>query len=252
MTTRESRYSILLTLDDWDAFLMENSGLPGPRANLELVQAVADLGDRSRFDRWLTLTPEQAPTNTPEVFLVVCGAVGLGRLVAEGDHSLVPRLRVLANDPRWRVREAVAMALQRWGAADMAGLVAEMEDWAAGSRLEQRAAVAALAEPPLLRNPAHAAPVLGIFDHVTASLSGAADRRTDDFRVLRQALGYAWSVVAVAFPDPGLARMERWMASLDPDIRWVMRENLKKSRLTRLDAAWVEQAKDKMAREPEA
>jgi hypothetical protein len=33
--------------------------------------------------------------------------------------------------------------------------------------------------------------------------------------------------------------MEKWFASADKDIRWIMRENLKKSRLARLDAAWV-------------
>ncbi len=240
MTATRFEYSFLSTLQDWDAYLMEHSGLPGPRANLELVQAAADLGDRGRFERWLTLTPEAAPTNTPEVFLVVCGVVGLGRLVAEGETSLVPRLRVLANDSRWRVREAVAMGLQRWGAADMAGLVREMNDWASGTRLEQRAAIAALAEPPLLRDPVHAAAILDIFDRVTASLAEAEDRRSEDFRVLRQALGYAWSVVAVAFPEPGLARLEQWMASPDPDIRWTMRENLKKARLSRLSAVWVE------------
>ena len=33
--------------------------------------------------------------------------------------------------------------------------------------------------------------------------------------------------------------MEKWLADPDPDIRWIMRENLKKKRLARMDAAWV-------------
>ena len=33
--------------------------------------------------------------------------------------------------------------------------------------------------------------------------------------------------------------MEKWLASPDPDIRWIMRENLKKNRLVKMDAAWV-------------
>ena len=33
--------------------------------------------------------------------------------------------------------------------------------------------------------------------------------------------------------------MEKWLVSPDPDIRWIMRENLKKNRLVRMDAAWV-------------
>jgi hypothetical protein len=35
---------ILRTLENWDLFLLRESGLPGKRANLELAQAVADEG----------------------------------------------------------------------------------------------------------------------------------------------------------------------------------------------------------------
>ena len=62
------------------------------------------------------------------------------------------------------------MALQRWGDADMAGLLAAMTDWAAGNPLEQRAAAAALCEPRLLTRPEHAAAVLRILDEITASI----------------------------------------------------------------------------------
>jgi hypothetical protein len=34
--------------------------------------------------------------------------------------------------------------------------------------------------------------------------------------------------------------MERWLTVPDKDVRWIMRENLKKDRLRRVDAAWVE------------
>ncbi|HUK84793.1 MAG TPA: hypothetical protein VLU95_02915 [Candidatus Acidoferrum sp.] len=33
----------LKSLKDWDSFLMKESGLPGPRGNLELAQAFAEL-----------------------------------------------------------------------------------------------------------------------------------------------------------------------------------------------------------------
>jgi hypothetical protein len=61
----------------------------------------------------------------------------------------------------------------------------------------------------------------------------------EGFRVLRQALGYCWSVAVVAFPEKGKKMMERWFASEDRDVRWIMRENLKKNRLVRMDAKWV-------------
>src|SRR5512136_825636 len=104
----------LRTLRNWDQFLLKESGLPGPRANLELVQAVADEGTLDLFQRYLAYTPDRASANSPEVFLTVCGVVGLGRMLAGGDVDQLAALLACANDPRWRVREAVAMGLQRW------------------------------------------------------------------------------------------------------------------------------------------
>ena len=33
--------------------------------------------------------------------------------------------------------------------------------------------------------------------------------------------------------------MEKWLASDDRDVAWLMKQNLKKARLTRMDAEWV-------------
>jgi hypothetical protein len=240
MPKTDTYRAILADLDDWDAYLLAESGLPGPRGNLELAQAVADVGDLARFQRYAAYTADQAPTNTPGEFLAFCGVVGLGRLVAEGHHELLPTLRRHASDPRWRLREAVAMALQRLGDADMGSLLAEMRAWAQGSPLEQRAAAAALCEPRLLTQPAHARATLEILDAITATIPSVEDRRDESFRALRQGLGYCWSVAVVALPEVGKPMMEAWLSHPDPDIRWIMRENLKKARLARMDAAWVE------------
>jgi hypothetical protein len=62
---------------DWVPFLLKNSGLPGPRGNLELAQVVAEEGNTKLFEKFLLF---QAQEYTPEVFLVFCGVVGLGRL----------------------------------------------------------------------------------------------------------------------------------------------------------------------------
>lgn len=51
---------------------------------------------------------------------------------------------------------------------------------------------------------------------------------------MRQALGYAWSVVIVGDPIRGWPRFQIWAASADPDVRWIVTENLKKNRLRRL------------------
>jgi hypothetical protein len=264
----------------WEAYLLTHSNLPGPRGNLELAAAAAELGTEAQFRRWAALGPDVAPENTPACFLAFCGVVGLGAslrgavsatkqsppmlgiasahttglaMTAAGDAQDASRndaplqtLRSLASDPRWRIREAVAIALQRWGDADMPGLLAAMADWAAGNPWEQRAAAAALCEPRLLKDPEHAAATLRILDEITARFARPLGfpktlRVSDAHKTLRQGLAYCWSVAVAALPDAGKPLMEKWLASPDPEVRWIMWENLKKNRLVRMDAAWVEE-----------
>src|SRR5512145_941366 len=240
MTKSEEYRAYLQHLENWDAYLLQESGLPGPRGNLELAQVVADEGDLALFERYLAYDAESAPTNSPYEFLAFCGAVGLGRLLSEGQRHHIEALRQCASDPRWRMREAVAMALQRLGDVDMDGLITAMQVWSSGTPLEQRAAAAALCEPRLLKQPHHAAAVLQILDQITAGIPSAADRRSEDFQALRKGLGYCWSVAVAALPAEGKVLMEKWLRHPDKDIRWIVKENLKKNRLIRMYAAWVQ------------
>jgi len=206
------------------------------------MDVAATLSDRPAIERWAALGPQVAPENTPDAFLVCCGVVGLGRLVAAGDRTLLPRLRSLSNDPRWRVREAVAMALQAWGDADTTALVDEMEAWAGGTPLEGRAAMAALCEPRLLHDRRTVAKTLAILDRLTAAVQDAADGRAADVRVLRQALGYGWSVAIAADAGIGLAGFEPWLFDPSPDVRWIVHQNLGKARLIKVAPDWVKRA----------
>jgi hypothetical protein len=240
MSKIEEYRQILQSLEIWDDYLYKESGLPGPRGNLELAQAVADQGNLSIFERYLQYSPEIAPTNDPGEFLAFCGVVGLGRLLTEGQKEHLPVIRKFASDPRWRLREAVAMALQRWGDVDMSALIEEMQIWSAGNLYEKRAAIAALCEPRLLKNKAEVHEVLLILEEVTKSIKLATDCRSDEFVALRKGLAYCWSVAVVANPESGKQMMEKWLEDSDKDIRWIMRENLKKNRLIRMDSAWVQ------------
>jgi hypothetical protein len=239
MNKTEIYHTKLTELENWDEYLLQESGLPGPRGNIELAQVVADEGDRELFMRYLKYEADLAPVGSPYEFLPFCGVVGLGRLLAEGATEHWGTLRRCASDTRWRMREGVAMALQRLGAVDMDALLAEMNDWSKGTPLEQRAAAAAICEPALLKKEKHAQAVLQILDSITASISGIGMRRDESFIALKKGLGYCWSVAAAAAPLEGKRLMEKWFATTDSDIRWIMKENLKKNRLMRIDPEWV-------------
>ena len=241
MTKIDEYQAKLLSLDEWDAYLLSESGLPGPRGNIELAQAVANEGNQELFQRYLSYSADVAPVNSPYEFLAFCGALGLGRLLAEGETSLLQVLRTLASDPRWRMREAVAMALQRLGDVNMPQLLVAMQIWSRGTPLEQRAAAAAICEPRLLSTENYARQALNILDTITIAFEAAAHRQANDFIALRKGLGYCWSVAVVALPAEGKVLMEKWLQMPDKDIQWIMQENLKKNRLLRMDARWVEQ-----------
>jgi DNA alkylation repair enzyme len=207
---------------EWEAYLKANSGLPGPRANLELVEAVGEEADADLLWRLSASSDE---------FLALCGTAGLGRLAATDPEAVLAWLKELAEDPRWRVREGVAIALQRLGREDMPRLIGYMEAWSKGGPFVQRAAAAGLCEPALLKSPDDARRVLFILDHITRSMGATRERKHEGFRVLRQAMGYCWSVAAAANPEAGRPMLKKWLRSADPDIAWVMKSNLGKARM---------------------
>ena len=245
MTKRDEYRQALRKLDTWVPFLLKESGLPGPRGNLELAQVVAEEGSKRQFEQLLSF---KANENTPEVFLVFCGVIGLGKLAAR-EPKLFKRLREYACDPRWRIREAVATGLQLVGDQDMDLFLKEMQTWSQGNWYEKRTAAAALAEPRLLKQPKHASKVLQILDQITASMENANNDKDEPFKVLRQGMAYCWSVAVVALPETGKPMFEKWLASQNRDIRWVMKENLKKNRLIKMDPSWVRACNQRLAQD---
>ena len=111
------------------------------------------------------------------------------------------------------------MGLQRLGDADLPRLLSLVTTWAGDpDPLVQRAAVAGICEPRLLKRPDAAAQAIGICERVTWELAGRppGERKNDAVRTLRQALGYCWSVAVAADPDAGLRRFEALAAYDDP------------------------------------
>jgi len=229
------------------AYLLQGSNLPGPRGNWALAEgfadAVAAVCDRRAQAAWdlcqwmTTLGPALAQVGDPREFVPFCGAWALGKLAAARPRFVSPalvRLRELAGDPRGRLREAVAVALQallqRHDAEVLGALRAWItnEDW-----LAMRAAVAAVADPAVLQEAGTAEAALALHQAVLSWLAAAEDRKSEAFRALRKGLGYTLSIVVAAVPETGFGFLRELLETSDPDLLGIVRDNLKKARLAK-------------------
>lgn len=228
--------------------LLEGSGLPGPRSNLELADVVAielaghgvDAGAWSLARRWSRLGAVQAPSNNPAEFLAFCGVQALAAMYDSVDDTRRAEVRecltAAAQDERWRMREAAAMALQRMGLRSFGAVESMVEAWLAdGAPMLLRAAIAALADPPLLHAAGYPQLAISAADSACRAYAGAAAdmRKQEPWRVLRKGLEYAPSVIVAASPADGFKMLSRWAESRDVDIKKIVVANLRKTRLAR-------------------
>jgi hypothetical protein len=248
MSRKEFYIEALRKTKDWKNYLLMNSNLPGPRGNLELMQAFVEIGSEKDFIPLLDYTPDKAPVNSPEEFLAFCGTVGLGKLISEGKYEYFQKLRELASDPRWRNREGVAWALQIIGKKDFNLLLKNLESWSTGNHSEKRAVAAGLCEPILLTVEENTARVIEILDKITRQSIRDKNRKSEEFQTLRKGLGYCWSVAVAAYPAKGKLIFEKLLECNDKDIFWIMKENLKKNRLIKMDPRWVKDLEDRVNR----
>jgi hypothetical protein len=227
-------------------YLISNSNLPGPRANLELAEAFAfaievcaqKIGEKLwRLCMELTcFSPMEAPVNSAMEFLVFCGVRGIGSLGLSTPffESAIGRLKELARDPRWRTREAVAMAIQTLIKRQPQKTLKKIEEWIEDSNwLAMRAVAAGAAEPALLKDMQTAKSALELHKKIFTKVLDSRQRESSEFKTLKQGLGYSLSVVVSAVPDEGFKYMRQLVGAQDEDVLWVIKENLKKNRLTK-------------------
>ncbi len=218
------------------AFLASHSNLPGPRANLELLGAYSNAlreASQGRTERLWKLSLRLR--ESPDEFVEMCGVRGIGAIGRANPRAFAERalseLRLSATHRNWRVREAVAMALQDMiesepETAEHLHAWVRGEDW-----LEMRAVAAGVSEPRLLRDADVARSALRLHQAVFKRILSSGLPRSGEFRVLRQALAYSLSVVVAALPEEGFSCMEELIVKRDADVLWICRENLKKNRL---------------------
>ena len=226
-------------------YLISKSNLPGPRGNLELAQAFADLieinfskNPERIWDlciRAIEISSDEAPVNDPKEFLTFCGAYAIGAIGSVSSSLFVKALfllKELARDSRWRTREAVAMGLQKMIERKPEETLKALEVWIDnGDWLVMRAVVAGVAEPRLLRNEQTVRKALKFHKKIFSKILAAKERKSHEFKVMRKGLGYTFSVVICGLPKEGFRLMRKVASSQDADILWIVKQNLGKNRL---------------------
>ncbi|MHC1777235.1 MAG: hypothetical protein AB9834_17670 [Lentimicrobium sp.] len=219
--------------------LLQHSNLPGPRGNLELMYSFSKKASAREVEECLLYITDNL-RNSPEEFVAMCGIVGFAVVNKKKLKETVTFLRKFASHGSWRIREAVAMGIQEMTGDRPEEMMQELSGWLSGNEFEKRAVVAALCEPKLLKDKTNVKNVLLILKEITLNSFPEEGKLTDGQTSLRKALGYGWSVVVVAFPDEGKRFFENLAGNSNRHIRWIIKENLKKNRLTLMDKKWVE------------
>lgn len=220
------------------------SGLPGPRANMALANAFAtDLAARGKKADELafamaTMPPSRAPGATEREFLPVCGVIAVGARAA-ADKALRPKaLAVLhdaAEDLRFRVRDAVPIALARMGAKMGDELAYDLETWMDGY-FQATAAILALEMPEFL---AALKLEYGVINRIHEAFAMACDAprsaaRYPGFKALMEALGHVPAGVSQKFGIHVVDRLVMWSEVQIPEMREIIRKNLRDKRLQRM------------------
>ena len=213
-----------------ERFIIDNSNLPGPRGNLELAFALAEIyDDLDILLKWIKISEDEADVNDPKSFLSFCSAVCLGKMYTKTkDQQIIAILKQLANDGRWRMREAVAFGFQHIGEDDFNELKSIFSQWIKESNnFEKRAMLVSLAHPIFLNeeNSKFCFEIAGI---VLNEMN-----RENNFAVLRKGLEFTISVFVVANPKLGFNFIKRWIGK-DKVIDKIIKENLKKNRVVRV------------------
>jgi hypothetical protein len=225
------------------------SGLPGPRANTGVATAFATecaaIGkpaDPLLF-QMVTLDPDVAQGGTEHEFLPLCGVLALGARAALDPKirtRVIGTLHDAAEDMRFRVRDAVPVALARIGEKMGDALVHELASWTDGF-FQAAAVLLALADPAFLPAITDVDAVLERMEE-TYQLAKNAPRSAARYpgrKALVDALTLAPSSIAARFGVPVFDKLEAWSNTEMPELRAAIEATLKSNKLAGRHAAEI-------------
>lgn len=238
------------------------SGLPGKRVNVDL--AVAFAHDCARFGPKIddlaytmaNLSPEEARGASPKEFLVMCGvlAVGARGMVAKENSVRTRALALLeekADDPRFRVRDAVPLALAMLGNKMKDNLGELVEPWM-NRYFHAAAVIRALSDPAWLETFAkddYYQPInLLHFAFVLAHEAPRSASRYPGHKALVEALGWVPNAVAKRFPIQMCDRYGIWAEYVEvPELREALLKNLADPYMKKAFAFEIKRMKETMS-----
>lgn len=223
--------------------LARGSKLPGTRANDALASAFADIV--ATRDKGLRLALEmaalhadEAPGDTALEFLPVCGVYALGAIGARAKDEkartrAVAALHDAAEDLRFRVRDAVPLALEAIGAAHGPWLARALAGWMDGF-FHAAAALRALARPNFLNALAEADEPVARLDEAWTLVAEAPRSmvRYPGHKALMEELAKVAAPFALRFGAPVFDALEARARSLkDPVLRDALERCVREGKL---------------------
>jgi hypothetical protein len=225
------------------SYLKSHSGLPGPRGNLRLLyEFLSSCDDLIVVECLATLADNTE--NSPEEFVGMCGVAGYAILNWKNEELLVSHLRRYSRHRSWRIREAVAIAIQEIPVASLEDRVHLTKRMTIDDPFVYRAIVAGLCEPKNLKDVNEIGGVFDCLEKATRFLDHES-KLSEGEMSLKKALGYCWSVAVALSPEVGKRKFHELLTNTNRNVQWIAGENLKKARLKRMDTEWVKACQER-------
>lgn len=119
------------------------------------------------------------------------------------------RIEKEASHSSSRIREVVAIGIQKIKENNIGEIITNFEKWTDGDDLEKRALVAALCEPKLLKGKSFIVQLVEILNKITMSFGKIEGKVFENQNSLRKTLGYGWSIAVGSLPDEGKLGFEK-------------------------------------------
>jgi len=237
----ESYEEVMINMSpkQWPTFLMDNAFVSGKELNIELAETFARVGTLMDFKRFVRIDHIQSDERSAEVFLIYCGILGYGVYLSKYyDQGLLDQLREQANDPRITIRQAVIKALRYIGRKDFQRLINYVDDWKAGTALEQWTCLAAVCSPELLKDQEDMLKALELLEWITATFVESLNWN-HDYKLLQDEVARCWAKIVAENPAKGKQKMERWMKEQHPMVKTIMKNSLLKDSLQAQEKEWA-------------